>query len=87
MFSPNVTISHLKLLFSLQLHKQTSTRNSVCEVGVVGTCRISSCQPGGAGFDPQLGQGLDFVGQTFATPSFDSTAMLLVSPLDILLGT
>ena len=41
----------------------------VCEVGTVG--KISDCQPGGPGFNPRPGRGLNFGRLSFATPSVD----------------
>ena len=41
----------------------------VCEVGTVG--KISDCQPGGPGFNPRPGRGLNFRRPSFATPSVD----------------
>ena len=38
----------------------------VCEVSAAG--QISDCQPGGPGFNPRPGRGLNFGRSSFATP-------------------
>ena len=47
-----------------------------CEVGTVG--KISDCQPGGSGFNPHPGRGLNFGQPSFATLSVDRDVKLLV---------
>ena len=49
---------------------------SVCEVSAVG--KISDCQPGGPGFNPRPGRGLNFGRPSFATPSVDRDVKPLV---------
>ena len=56
----------------------------MCEVGAVG--KISDCQPGGPGFKPRPGRGLNFRRPSFATPSVDRDVKPLVKSLDVLSG-
>ena len=59
--------------------------SSVClEVSAVD--EISDCQPGGSGFNPRPGRGLNFERPSFATPSVDRDVKLLVWSLDVLSG-
>ena len=51
----------------------------VCEVSAVG--KISNCQPGGPGFNPRPGRGLNFRCPSFATPSVDRDVKPLVYSL------
>ena len=57
---------------------------SVSEVGTVS--KISDCQPGGPGFNPWPGRGLNFRRPSFATPSVDRDVKPLVYSIDVLSG-
>ena len=51
-------------------------QSRVCEVGTVG--QISDYQPGGPGFNPRPGRGLNFGRPSFATLSVDRDVKPLV---------
>ena len=53
-----------------------------CEVGTVG--KISDCQPGGPGFNPRPGRGLNLGRPSFATLSVDRDVKPLVLSLNVL---
>ena len=54
------------------------------EVSVVR--KISDCQPGGPGFNPRPGRGLNFGRRSFTTPSVDRDVKQLVKSIDVLSG-
>ena len=56
----------------------------MCEVSAVG--KISHYQPGGPGFNPRPGRGLNFGRPSFATPSVDRDVKPLVYSLHVLSG-
>ena len=66
-----------KRVFTKLFHKSFGYKQKcVCEVSAVG--KISDCQPGGPGFNPRPGRGLNFGRPSFATPSVDRDVKPLV---------
>ena len=64
------------LVFNFKKLQMVTPPCCVCEVGTVG--KISDCQPGGPGFNPWPGRGLNFGRPSFARPSVDRDVKPLV---------